>query len=108
MTLRRNQFSTVLVVLFTVLLAVGVAEPRRREGAVKRSVMTKPSSAHSTADWVFEGCWTRTSGGQCRDVFRDQDGNYWICRDCGTTGKPTPGKCTPISAGTLALGFWCS
>jgi hypothetical protein len=108
MTFRRIQLSAVAVVLFTLSLAAGVAQPTDRDGVVQKPVITKHSSATSTADWTFEGCWTRSSAGPCRDVFRDQDGNHWICRDCGTTGKPSPGKCTPISQGTLALGFWCS
>ena len=97
MTLRRIQFSAVAFVLFTLLLTSGLAQPTARNAAVR-----------STADFTFEGCWTRSSAGPCRDVFRDQDGNFWICRECGATGKPNPGKCTPISQGTLALGFWCS
>lgn len=113
MTLRRIQFSAVAFVLFTLLLTSGVAQPTVRNAAVRntavrKSLTTKHSPIRSTADFTFEGCWTRSSAGTCRDVFRDENGNYWICRDCGTTGKPSPGKCTPISQGTLALGFWCS
>ena len=91
MTLRRIQLLAVAVVLFILFLAPGVAQPT-------------PASA----DWIFEGCWTQFSAGPCRDVFRDAQGNYYICRDCGTTGKPGPGKCSPISQTTLNSGFWCS
>ena len=108
MTLRRIQFTAIAFVLFTLLLASGVAQPTARKAAVQKAITTKHSSVRSTADFTFEGCWTRSSAGPCRDVFRDQQGNYWICRDCGTTGKPSPGKCSLISPGTLALGFWCS
>lgn len=108
MTLHRIQLTAVAFILFTLLLVSGVAQFTSRQATVQRFMITKHSSVRSTADWTFEGCWTRSSSGTCRDVFRDQNGDYWICRDCGTTGKPGPGKCTPISPGTLALGFWCS
>ena len=91
MTLRRIQLSAVAGVLFILFLAPGVAQP------------TPPP-----ANWTFEGCWTQFSAGPCRDVFRDQNGDAWICRACGTTGKPGPGKCNPISQATLNSGFWCS
>lgn len=91
MTLRRIQLLIVAVVLFILFLAPGVAQP------------TQPP-----ANWTFEGCWEPNLGSTCRDVFRDDQGNYYICRACGTTGNPTPGKCNPISSATLASGFWCS
>ena len=90
MTLRRIQFAAVAVVLFILFLAPGVAKP------------TPP------ADWTFSGCWTQFSSGPCRDIYRDQSGQAWICKDCGTTGKPGPGKCSRISDFTLNSGFWCS
>lgn len=103
MILRRIQLSAVALILLTFLLSSGVAPPTDRDAAAS----TK-ASAPSTANWTFEGCWTQFSSGPCRDVFRDEQGGYWICRDCGTTGKPGPGKCNPISPTTLASGFWCS
>jgi hypothetical protein len=69
-------------------------------------VTVEASSAGN--QYTFEGCWAQSISGPCRDIFRDQNGGYWICRDCGTTGNPTPGKCSPISSATLASGFWCS
>ena|ERR1700752_5080106 len=105
MTLRRIQFSAVAFVLFTVLFAPRTAQPSGSDFAVTHAATTTTTSA---ANWTFEGCWTQFSAGPCRDVFRDQQGNYWICRACGTTGNPGPGKCNPISAATLASGFWCS
>ena len=89
-TLRRIQVLFVAVVLSTLLLASGVAQPT-------------PATT-----FTFEGCWTQFPAGPCKDVFRDDQGNYWICKDCGTTGNPTPGKCSQISPATLARGFWCS
>jgi hypothetical protein len=99
MTLRRIQFLAVVFVLFTFVFAPGVTQRTGSAAKVTNS---------STADWIFEGCWTQFIAGPCRDVFHDQQGNYYICRACGTTGNPTPGKCSPISAATLASGFWCS
>ncbi|HEU4712484.1 MAG TPA: hypothetical protein VFS76_13010 [Pyrinomonadaceae bacterium] len=90
--LRRIQLLAIVLVLFTLLLAAPPAG----------------GGAAAPANWTFEGCWTRSSGQPCRDVFRDQQGNHWVCRDCGTTGNPGPGKCSQISSGTLALGLWCS
>ena len=99
MTLRRIQLLAVVFVLFTFVFA---------PGATQRTGSAANMTNSSTVDWVFEGCWTQFPAGPCRDVFRDQQGNYYICRACGTTGNPTPGKCSPISATTLASGFWCS
>ena len=102
MTLRRIQFSAVAVVLFTLLLSSGVAQPTGRGADVRNATTMR------VANWTFEGCWTQFSAGPCRDIFVDQQGNHFICRECGTTGKPGPGKCNPISQATLASGFWCS
>jgi hypothetical protein len=108
MTLHRIQFVTFALVLFTLFFSAGTSQPALSDVAVTQAASVKTSSAVPPADWTFEGCWTQFSAGQCRDVFRDQQGNYWICRACGTTGNPSPGKCSPISAATLASGFWCS
>jgi hypothetical protein len=93
MTLHRIQLLAIALILFTLFLTSGVA---------------KPTGNAPPANWTFEGCWTQFSAGTCRDVFRDNQGNHWICRDCGTTGNPGPGKCNQISSSTLASGFWCS
>jgi len=93
MTLRRIKVLAVAMVFSTLLLASGAARPAHR---------------NSAARWTFEGCWTQFVSGPCRDVFHDDQGNFWICKDCGTTGNPSPGKCSPISQATLASGFWCS
>jgi len=107
MTLRRIQLSA-SVVLFTLLLGFGLAGPSRRVAAGGSAGTTKASFARPAANWTFEGCWTQFSAGPCRDVFRDQKGDAWICRLCGTTGNPGPGKCNPISQATLNSGLWCS
>ena len=95
MTLRRIQFLIFAVILSALLLASGVGGNSTARSA-------------AAAKWTFEGCWTQFSAGPCRDIFRDAQGDFWICRDCGTTGNPGPGKCNPISQATLASGFWCS
>lgn len=84
------------------------ASPEDRDAAARNVATAKATSVPGGANWTFEGCWTQFAQGPCRDVFRDQQGGYWICRDCGTTGNPGPGKCNPISPATLASGFWCS
>jgi hypothetical protein len=108
MTLRRIQISAVVVVLFTVFFASSVAQPAEHDAAIPSAATTKNSSVVPVANWTFSGCWTQFSSQPCRDVFVDPQGNHWICRACGTTGKPGPGKCNPISQATLASGLWCS
>lgn len=95
MILRKIRVLAFAVVLSALLLASGVAQPAG-------------NSAAPAAKWTFEGCWTQFSAGPCRDVFHDAQGNHFICKACGTTGNPGPGKCSPISSATLASGFWCS
>ena len=102
MTFRRIQFTAVAVVLSTFFFA----SPYTHRDATGNSVTVEASSTGN--QYTFEGCWAQSISGPCRDIFRDQNGGYWICRDCGTTGNPTPGKCSPISSATLASGFWCS
>ena len=108
MTFRRIQISVVGVVLFTFFIALSFASPTGRGATVPNPATTKNSFAPPVANWTFSGCWTQFSSQPCRDIFVDQQGNHYICRACGTTGKPGPGKCNPISAATLASGLWCS
>jgi len=67
MTLRKIQVLAVAVVLSTLFLASGVAQPTGRSSAAPH--------AAPAAKWTFEGCWTQFSAGTCRDVFRDDQGN---------------------------------
>jgi hypothetical protein len=99
MTLRRIQCLAIAVVLFTLLLASGVAQPKGGSAVATSSIPTT---------WAFEGCWEPFQFSTCRDVFRDEQGNYWICKTCGTTGNPGPGKCSQTSLAALDRGFWCS
>ena len=97
MTLRRIQISVVAVVPVMFFLASSPSVGT-----------TKNSSVAPAANWTFSGCWTQFSSQPCRDIFVDQQGQHYICRECGQTGKPGPGKCNPISNATLASGLWCS
>jgi hypothetical protein len=58
------------------------------------------------ANWTFAGCIFL--GGSCKDVFIDQNGAYWVCKACGTTNNPGPGKCRKLTAYELANALWCS
>lgn len=104
MTFRTIQISVVAGVLFTLSLASS-GTPTGESANAPSAITT---STAPTADWTFSGCWTRFSSQPCRDVFVDQQGQHWICKACGTTGKPGPGKCDPISQATLNSGLWCS
>jgi hypothetical protein len=104
MTLRKIQLSTAAVVFATLFFAAVSTHPTGSAASARNVTSAKAPAAN----WVFEGCWTQFSAGPCRDVFRDQQGGHHICRECGTTGNPGPGKCNPISQATLASGFWCS
>jgi hypothetical protein len=59
-------------------------------------------------DLLFEGCWTFFSAGPCRAIYRDSEGNYYICGKCDGSGSPGPGSCSQISPQTLQIGYWCS
>jgi hypothetical protein len=99
MTLRRIRFSVVVLVLTVFMLAAEAMRPAATNGA---------AAVKASQGWVFEGCWTYWPAGPCRDVFRDTQGNYWICGGCGTTGTPSTKKCSRISPQTLNIGYWCS
>jgi hypothetical protein len=111
MNLHRIQVLAVAVVLFTLLFVSGWVKPVARTAAARNAAEGNAAAGPNTAapaKWTFEGCWTQFAAGPCRDVYRDEQGDFWICKACGTTGNPGPGKCSPISAGTLSTGFWCS
>jgi hypothetical protein len=99
MILRRLRLSILVAVLAAFFLVPGATRPAGTAAA---------PPAPAASNWVFEGCWTYWPAGPCRDVFRDSQGGYWICRACGTTGNPGPSKCSQISSQTLAIGYWCS
>lgn len=73
-------------------------------------VETAPAPAPQAAgSWTFQGCWRPTNGSQCLDVYTDANGNYYICKACGTTRNPSGGKCSPTTVTFLnTRGLWCS
>jgi hypothetical protein len=111
MNFRRVQLLVVAVVLSALFLASGVAQPVGTSAAPGRepaAAVVAPAKAAPAANWTWQGCWTQFSAGTCRDIYRDQQGGYWICRECGSTGTPGSGKCSQISSQTLSTGYWCS
>jgi hypothetical protein len=108
MTLRNIKVSALTFVLFACFFAFGMARPAGSEAAVRLTPIAKTVAVEPPTTWVFEGCWTRYQIGPCLDVYADESGNYWICKDCGTTVNPGPNKCTQTSAIALSRGFWCS
>jgi hypothetical protein len=88
MTLRRIQLSAVAVVLFTCFFASGAAH----DAAIRSNPTKTISATPPVANWTFSGCWTQFSSQPCRDIFVDQAGQHYICKECGTTGKPGPGN----------------
>ena len=62
--------------------------------------------ALAAANWTFYGCIQL--GSTCYDVFSDQNGALWVCRACGTTNHPGPGKCRRLTAYEIANSPWCS
>jgi hypothetical protein len=78
--------------------ATGISTPTR----------VLPAASSKVNDLLFEGCWTFFSAGPCRAIYRDAEGNYYICGKCDSGGSPGPGSCSQISPQTLQIGFWCS
>lgn len=62
--------------------------------------------ALAAANWTFSGCIQL--GSTCYDVFSDQQGSLWVCKACGTTNHPGPGKCRKLTAYEIANSLWCS
>jgi len=62
--------------------------------------------AAAAVNWTFYGCIEL--GQTCYDVFQDSGGTLWVCKACGTTGNPSPGKCRKLTAYEIANSRWCS
>ncbi|HEX6884439.1 MAG TPA: hypothetical protein VF530_13760 [Planctomycetota bacterium] len=100
----------------TALRALDSAEPVAApvEPAALEAVteVVEPEVAEPFADgmmppsWTFVGCISLS--GTCKDVFVDGDGAYWVCKACGTTNSPGPGKCRRLTAYELQNSLWCS
>jgi ribosomal protein L40E len=106
----RFVLAALLFVVFT-----GSAAPASAKVTVSGSLLVfeLPVDANAPAvqvasNWAFEGCWQPNTNTPCADVFRDTQGQLWICKACGTTGKPTAGKCRRTSQAELDRGLWCS
>ena len=101
--------------LATLVVAAAILSAPRSEAAPRVPVWTPPGfEAAATgaepmaSNWTYSGCWTRTTGGTCYDIYRDSSGQAWICKACRTTKGPGPGKCSKISQAELDAGRWCS
>ncbi len=90
-----------MLILF---FAVGTAG----SGGTNLPASPNVTTAPAPSDFVFQGCWAYFASGPCYDIYRDGAGNYWICRNCGTTKKPGPAQCRPITIEQLNKGYWCS
>lgn len=108
MTLRKIQILAVAVVLSFFFFASDVAQTTTGNSAAGIASTVKAAPVQPANNWTYEGCWTQFPAGPCRDIYRDSQGGYWICGDCGSTSNPSSSKCSRISAGTLASGYWCS
>ena len=62
--------------------------------------------ALAAANWTWYGCIQL--GSTCYDVYSDQNGTLWVCKACGTTGNPSPGKCRKLTAYEIANSLWCA
>ena len=105
------------IVIATLAVAAAILSTPHADATPRVPVWTPPGfatvSATATAEplasgWTYSGCWTRTTGGTCYDIYRDASGQAWICKVCRTTKGPGPGKCSKISQAELDAGRWCS
>ena len=60
----------------------------------------------AAASWTFVGCIQLNQ--TCYDVYDDGTGALWVCKACGTTKSPGPGKCRRLTAYEIANSLWCS
>ena len=70
---------------------------------------TEPGAAVeelAAANWMHVG-WISLSG-KCYDVFQDNSGDLWVCKQCFQTGNPSPGKCRRLTQYELDHALWCS
>lgn len=60
----------------------------------------------AAANWMHVGCISRN--GVCYDVFQDNSGSLWVCKQCFQTGNPGPGKCRRLTQYEINNALWCS
>jgi len=110
----RTSFPAVVVAVVMVLAAVVLSTDRSAaRGASRGAIVRAPAVAAEPlaggSSWTLVGCWkSRPWLTTCLDVYTDPSGNYWICRACGTTRTPSPGKCRSTTLAELNSGTWCS
>jgi hypothetical protein len=107
--------STVFIAVLLVGASLTISAPASAEVGANPSLLVfhLPPSVTAPAvpvasNWTFFGCWQPRLGTPCSDVFRDSQGGLWVCKACGTTGNPTPGKCRRTTQAELDSGLWCS
>ena len=77
-----------------------------------RAFQASPVAAESSveqlaaANWLFVGCISLNS--VCYDVFQDNAGALWVCKECGQTKNPGPNKCRRLSQYEIDHSLWCS
>lgn len=105
----------VLVVMSSAIFSVPGAVPLTEKAVTANSkaaggapAQVLPAASLKATNLQFEGCWTYFSSGPCRAIYRDSQGNYFICGKCDSSGTPSPGACSAISPQTLQIGWWCS
>ena len=103
---------SLVLLLFTVSIAH--AAPTTAWPSQHATLLTFTPPAHTVSNavaaknWTFQGCWSARTGSPCLDVYSDPLGDLWICKACGTTGNPGPGKCRRTTQAELDSGLWCS
>ena len=60
----------------------------------------------AVANWTHVGCISLN--GTCYDVFQDNAGSLWVCKECGQTNHPGPGKCRRLTQYEINNNPWCS
>ena len=60
----------------------------------------------AAANWMHVGCISLH--GVCYDVFQDNSGSLWVCKQCSQTGNPSPGKCRRLTQYEIDNSLWCS
>lgn len=73
------------------------------------SIYAVPEPVQAQSGWVFWGCWSPyPSCSFAYDIYRDPQGRYWRCGNCGTTTNPSPSTCKQVSSSIEQIGYWCS
>ena len=113
-----------LTVSLALLLGLGSRAALAREESCVRAIDSSSVSAEwpapasmaqlalrqelelAAANWTFVGCIQL--GQTCYDVYDDGSGTLWVCKACGTTKNPGPGRCRKLTAYEIANSLWCS